>query len=96
MQFFAALSLFAVSALAAPWNYPETNGTLVTATVYTTQEITITSCASTVTNCPAHSTVIKTITVAAYTTVCPVAALSSLTAAAASSAPIVVVPSSTR
>ncbi|MCJ1380573.1 hypothetical protein MMC17_003681 [Xylographa soralifera] len=59
----------------------QTNGTssagdvLVTSTVYTTQEITITSCASTVTDCPAEEsthTTVTTVTVAAYTTICPV------------------------
>ncbi|MCJ1388840.1 hypothetical protein MMC18_001690 [Xylographa bjoerkii] len=48
---------------------------LVTSTVYTTQEITITSCAPTVTDCPAEEsthTTVTTVTVAAYTTICPV------------------------
>ncbi|MCJ1403487.1 hypothetical protein MMC11_006710 [Xylographa trunciseda] len=48
---------------------------LVTSTVYTTQEITITSCAPTVTDCPVEEstyTAVTTVTVAAYTTICPV------------------------
>ena len=49
--------------------------TFVTSTVYTTQEITITSCAPTVSDCPAEEsthTIITTVTVPAYTTVCPI------------------------
>ena len=49
--------------------------TLVTSTVYTTQEITITACAPTVSGCPAEEsthTIITTVTVPAYTTICPI------------------------
>lgn len=44
---------------------------LVTSIVFTTTVRTITSCHTTVTNCPAHSTVLITETIPAYTTVCP-------------------------
>ncbi|CEJ54820.1 Putative Extracellular serine-threonine rich protein [Penicillium brasilianum] len=42
-----------------------------TSTIWSTEEITVTSCAPTVTDCPAHSTVVVTSTWAASTTVCP-------------------------
>ncbi|CDM35885.1 hypothetical protein DTO013E5_5397 [Penicillium roqueforti] len=42
-----------------------------TSTVWTTEEITITQCPPTVTNCPAHSTVLITSTYPLSTTVCP-------------------------
>ncbi|RDW92231.1 hypothetical protein BP5796_01625 [Coleophoma crateriformis] len=45
---------------------------LTTSTVYTTKVYTITSCAPTVTNCPAKLGSVTTETVIAYTTVCPV------------------------
>lgn len=48
---------------------------LTTSTVYSTVVHTVTSCAPTVTNCPAHSTVLVTETVPVYTTVCPVSEL---------------------
>lgn len=53
-----------------------------TSTVYSTTEVTITSCASTVTNCPAHpesqtETQVVTSWVAVSTTVCPVTESSS-------------------
>jgi hypothetical protein len=48
--------------------YPE----YTTSTIYTTKLVTITSCHTTVTNCPAHSTVVVTSTIALSTTVCPV------------------------
>jgi hypothetical protein len=61
------------------WTYPTTTSTIIrvppeswtTSTVWTTEEITITSCAPTVTNCPAHSTTVVTSTYVASTTVCP-------------------------
>ena len=40
-----------------------------TITLFSTQEVTITSCAATVTNCPAHSTIVKTTSFAYATTV---------------------------
>ncbi|KAK4155122.1 hypothetical protein C8A00DRAFT_32015, partial [Chaetomidium leptoderma] len=43
-----------------------------TSTVYTTSVQTITSCAPAWTNCPAHSTVLTTVTIPISTTVCPV------------------------
>lgn len=43
----------------------------VTSTVYSTTTYTVSSCAETVTNCPAHSTYVTTEVVPAYTTVCP-------------------------
>ncbi|MCJ1280689.1 hypothetical protein MMC26_000006 [Xylographa opegraphella] len=67
MKSFYALAAAALVGLASAQNY-------TTSTVYTTQEITVTSCAPTITNCPAESTVLTTITVAAYTTICPVTA----------------------
>ncbi|KAI9869692.1 MAG: hypothetical protein M1830_005208 [Pleopsidium flavum] len=56
-----------------------------TSTVYSTQEVTITSCAPTVTSCPASSTMVVTSVVAVSTTVCPVTANSAAAAAAAPS-----------
>lgn len=44
---------------------------MVTSIVYTTQVVTVTSCPASVSSCPAHSTIVKTMTVAAYTTICP-------------------------
>ena len=40
---------------------------MTTSVVYTTQTFTVTSCASTVTNCPAESTKVVTSTIALYT-----------------------------
>lgn len=57
MRSFIVAALFAGLALAAP----------AVDTVYSTEEITITSCAATVTDCPARSTVVST-TVVAYKT----------------------------
>jgi CFEM domain len=70
-----------------------------TSTVYSTQTKTITSCAPTVTNCPAHSTVVVTSVIAISTTICPVtqtwpAQTWSTPAAPASSKPGVWAPSS--
>ena len=45
---------------------------MTTSTVYETQTFTITSCAPTVTDCPAESTKVVTSVVAVSTTVCPV------------------------
>ncbi|MCJ1435601.1 hypothetical protein MMC27_004975 [Xylographa pallens] len=78
MKSFYTLAAAALVGLAAAQNY-------TTSTVYTTQEITVTSCAPTITNCPAESTVLTTITVAAYTTICPVTATMVPTSAAAPS-----------
>jgi len=50
------------------------SASMTTSTVYSTQEITITSCAPTVTNCPAESTTVVTSVIAVSTTVCPVTA----------------------
>lgn len=50
------------------------NDLLTTSTVFTTQLRTITSCAPTVTNCPAESVKVVTDTIALYTTICPVTA----------------------
>ncbi|KAJ5199259.1 hypothetical protein N7472_004463 [Penicillium cf. griseofulvum] len=44
---------------------------MTTSTVWATQEITVTKCAPTVTNCPDHSTVLVTSTYPLSTTVCP-------------------------
>ncbi|KAF3027480.1 hypothetical protein E8E15_009845 [Penicillium rubens] len=44
---------------------------VTTSTVWTTEEITITKCAPTVTNCPGHSTVFVTSTYPLSTTICP-------------------------
>ncbi|KAJ5196885.1 hypothetical protein N7449_007364 [Penicillium cf. viridicatum] len=44
---------------------------MTTSTIWTTEEITITKCAPTVTNCPGHSTVLVTSTYPLSTTVCP-------------------------
>ena len=45
---------------------------LMTSTVYSTQEITVTSCAPTVTNCPEESIIVTTSVIAVSTTICPV------------------------
>ncbi|KAJ6132520.1 hypothetical protein N7471_007735 [Penicillium samsonianum] len=44
---------------------------MTTSTVWTTEEITITKCPPTVTNCPDHSTVLVTSTYPLSTTICP-------------------------
>ncbi|KAJ5302400.1 hypothetical protein PENANT_c008G11590 [Penicillium antarcticum] len=44
---------------------------ITTSTVWTTAEFTVTSCAPTVTDCPAHSTAVVTSTYVLSTTVCP-------------------------
>jgi hypothetical protein len=53
------------------------SASMTTSTVYSTQEITITSCAPTVTNCPAKSISVLTSVVAVSTTVVPVKATAS-------------------
>lgn len=53
---------------------PASSPSYTTSTIYTTTVQTITSCGPTVTNCPGHSTVLTTVTVALSTTVCPVTA----------------------
>ncbi|RDW79847.1 hypothetical protein BP6252_04485 [Coleophoma cylindrospora] len=60
---------------------------LTTSTVYTTKVYTITSCAPTVTNCPAKLGSVTTETVVAYTTVCPVSALATKPTGAPAPAP---------
>ncbi|KAI2634743.1 hypothetical protein GGS26DRAFT_551192 [Hypomontagnella submonticulosa] len=75
------------STVLLPSSYPIKNGTssteaasssysvtsyLSTSTVFTTSVQTITSCAPTVSNCPAGSTVLTTVTVPVSTTICPV------------------------
>ncbi|MCJ1410680.1 hypothetical protein MMC19_004766 [Ptychographa xylographoides] len=85
MKYSTAFLAAALATFASAQNY---TAPLVTSTVYTTQEITITSCAPTVVSCPAESTVITTVTVAAYTTVCPLTMTSSA-AAVSSYAPLV-------
>ncbi|KAI9890700.1 MAG: hypothetical protein M1814_003769 [Vezdaea aestivalis] len=52
---------------------------MVTATIYSTQLVTVTSCAPTVTYCPAHSTAVVTSVVAVSTTVCPASEASKYT-----------------
>ena len=79
----AAVALFA-STVAASYNQ-----TLTTSTVYSTNLITITSCAPTVTNCPASSTVVVTSVIAVSTTVCPVTASAAPAVAPASVKPVV-------
>ncbi|ORY03947.1 hypothetical protein BCR34DRAFT_65207 [Clohesyomyces aquaticus] len=59
---------------------------LVTSIVYSTQVFTVTSCGSTVSDCPAKSTVMVTSVVAVGTTVCPKASLTP-TAAGSSALP---------
>ncbi|KAJ5534022.1 hypothetical protein N7527_000276 [Penicillium freii] len=44
---------------------------MTTSTIWTTEEITVTKCPPTVTNCPGHSTVLVTSTYPLSTTVCP-------------------------
>jgi len=50
------------------------SASMTTSTVYSTRQITITSCAPTVTNCPAGSTTVINSVIAVSTTVCPVKA----------------------
>ncbi|OJJ75921.1 hypothetical protein ASPBRDRAFT_26444 [Aspergillus brasiliensis CBS 101740] len=59
---------------------------MTTSTVYTTKEVTITSCAPTVTNCPANSVTVVTSTIAVSTTVCPVTETSGASRAPSTSA----------
>ncbi|RFU25973.1 hypothetical protein B7463_g10357, partial [Scytalidium lignicola] len=56
-----------VSSSAAPVQY-------TTSTIFSTSVSTIISCAPTVTNCPAHSTILTTVVVPVSTTICPVTA----------------------
>ncbi|KAL6721770.1 Chitinase 2 [Lecanora helva] len=72
----AVVALFASAAIAAPWHEtPISNGTAsATKTLYSTKVYTVTSCAPTITECPAHSTHVKTEVVSVTTTVCPVTA----------------------
>ncbi|KAF3492259.1 extracellular serine-threonine rich protein [Arthroderma uncinatum] len=58
----------------APTGPAPTGGvpSLTTSTVYSTSEITITSCGPEVTNCPASSTVVVTTEIPVSTTICPV------------------------
>ncbi|KAK3367036.1 hypothetical protein B0T24DRAFT_378887 [Lasiosphaeria ovina] len=60
-----------------------------TSTVFTTSTQTITSCAPTITNCPANSVVTTVVTVAVSTTICPVT-LTQTSVLTTSSAPVVV------
>ncbi|CEJ92624.1 Putative Gpi anchored serine-rich protein [[Torrubiella] hemipterigena] len=62
------------STLPSNWNTSAipTSVPMTTSIVWTTSIHMVISCAPTVTNCPAHSTVLVTETVPAYTTVCPV------------------------
>jgi len=62
---------------------------LTTSTIYSTQYHTVTSCASTVTNCPAHSTVVVTDIIAVSTTVCPVEQAQPTGASSKPAAPVV-------
>ncbi|KAK3989119.1 hypothetical protein QBC44DRAFT_88585 [Cladorrhinum sp. PSN332] len=55
--------------LTRPYPFP---GKWTTSTVYTTSTATITSCPPKWTDCPAHSTVLTTVTIPVSTTVCPV------------------------
>ncbi|MCJ1477629.1 hypothetical protein MMC13_006302 [Lambiella insularis] len=75
MKSFHAFAAAVLAGLASAQNY-------TTSVVYTTQEITITSCASTVVSCPAESIIVTTSTAIAYTTICPVTATQVPTAAA--------------
>ncbi|CAG8895774.1 unnamed protein product [Penicillium egyptiacum] len=66
---------------------------MTTSTVWTTEEITITKCAPTATNCPAHSTVLVTSTYPLSTTICPTITSSiSTTTATVPSPPAVTAP----
>ncbi|RAK98261.1 extracellular serine-threonine rich protein [Aspergillus ibericus CBS 121593] len=65
------------SSAAATTPVPTTPVRMTTSTVYTTREVTITSCAPTVTNCPANLVTVITSTIAVSTTVCPVTESSS-------------------
>jgi len=60
---------------------------MTTSTVYATTTYTTTSCASTVTNCPAGP-YLTTQTISLYTTVCPVSAAGSSAAGAAPTYPV--------
>ncbi|KAJ5512698.1 hypothetical protein N7463_002250 [Penicillium fimorum] len=81
----------------APSNVPtisDPGSPMTTSTVWTTQEVTITKCAPTVTNCPAHSTVLVTSTYPLSTTVCPSKPADPIhiTTSTAPSAPVVTAP----
>jgi chitinase len=57
------------------------DGAMTTSTVYATSVYTITSCAATVTDCPARLGHVTTETIALYTTVCPVSGQATTTSA---------------
>ena len=89
MRFVLAASIFAAAVSAGIYQTKSENGSVVmtTSTVYSTTTSTILSCASTVTNCPAHpelQTETQTVTsvIAVSTTVCPVTASMSSSSAA--------------
>ena len=75
---FAIVASALVAVVSAGVKFPASgdNDVWTTSTVYSTQEVTITSCAATVTNCPAHpekqtETTVVTSVIAVSTTVCP-------------------------
>jgi len=75
---------FGAAAVSAAGNYSESYPTgypmgSTTSTVYTTSVYTITSCAPTVTNCPARLGQVTTDVISLYTTVCPVTAAQTTT-----------------
>jgi hypothetical protein len=91
MQFLAVITLAAAAQAAVLGTAPA--GGYTTSVVTDTVEVTITQCATTVTNCPAHST-IKTVITTEYTTICPVTAtetgaVSTPAAPSSSAAPVV-------
>ncbi|KAI1392303.1 glycoside hydrolase superfamily [Hypoxylon trugodes] len=72
----ASVSSSSSSASVTSLSYPVNNSSTTsytTSTVYTTSVYTVTSCAASVTDCPARGSVV-TKTIALYTTVCPVTA----------------------
>ena len=80
---FAIVASALVAVVSAGVKFPASgdNDVWTTSTVYSTQEVTITSCAATVTNCPAHpekqtETTVVTSVIAVSTTVCPLTASS--------------------
>ncbi|RFU30873.1 hypothetical protein B7463_g5437, partial [Scytalidium lignicola] len=81
---------------------PASSVEYTTSTIYTTSVSTIISCAPTVTNCPARSTVLTTVTIPVSTTVCPVASATTSPAAsiqttpASPSVPVISTPKSTK
>lgn len=77
----SVLSLLGAAAVAAAWSHQNAS---TTSTVYSTTVYTVTSCAPTVTDCPARMGQVTTDIISLYTTVCPVTETESSTPVATS------------